>query len=138
MKPNMLDIHYANLAAFSPFPYAIPVFFGLQQILQVTWLYQLFKDGSSVSVESRRDQLNYIPTYALGNICIAVWLFFWNSNRLDISQIFVTINSLSNLYYVAFILPKQNSRNSLTHYVAKVSFKLFLHLLSKAFTYLAH
>lgn len=124
MKPNMLDIHYTNLAAFSPYAYAIPVFFGAQQILQVTWLYQLFRDNSSVSVESRKDQLNYIPTYALGNLCISIWLLFWNKNRLDISQILVSVNSLANLYYVAFILPKQNSRNSLTHYVAKVSTKL--------------
>ena len=27
-KPNMLDIHYRRLAAFSPYPYAIPLFFG--------------------------------------------------------------------------------------------------------------
>lgn len=65
-KPNMLDIHYRRLAAFSPYPYAIPLFFGGQQLLQTRWIYTLFKDASP---EARRAQLEYAPIFVLGNVC---------------------------------------------------------------------
>jgi hypothetical protein len=49
-------------------------------------------------------------------------MFFWNANRLDISNIFVIINTFTQLYYCMFKLGKMN-RNStssmLTHFVAK-------------------
>jgi hypothetical protein len=46
----------------------------------------------------------------------------WNSSRLDISNIFVTINTLTQLYYVAFKLGPMNTRSTssvLTHIVSK-------------------
>lgn len=66
--------------------------------------------------------VDYVPWYAVGNFCIAAWMVAWNSSRLDISHIFVTINSLSQLYYVAALLPpmeKGNTISMLTHGVAK-------------------
>lgn len=50
------------------------------------------------------------------------WLFFWNSERLDISQIFVTINSLAQLYYMYAKLAPMNTKSTssvLTHLVSK-------------------
>lgn len=49
-------------------------------------------------------------------------MFFWNSNRLDISNIFVIINTLAQIYYCAFRLGKMNTNSTsswLTHVVAK-------------------
>lgn len=50
------------------------------------------------------------------------WMVFWNSERLDISNIFVIINSLSQLYYVIAKLPPMNTNSTssiLTHIVSK-------------------
>lgn len=41
-KPNMQDIHYQNLAAFSPQPLAIGGFFFPQQFIQLAWLWKLW------------------------------------------------------------------------------------------------
>ena len=52
----------------------------------------------------------------------AAWMVFWNADRLDLSQIFVTINSLSQLYYIATQLgPMDTSSRAsvLTHAVSK-------------------
>ncbi len=49
-------------------------------------------------------------------------MIFWNSERLDISQIFVTINTLSQLYYMVAKLAPMNTRSTssvLTHVVSK-------------------
>lgn len=49
-------------------------------------------------------------------------MIFWNSERLDISNIFVTINTLTQLYYIgARIAPMNTASTSsvLTHVVAK-------------------
>lgn len=49
-------------------------------------------------------------------------MIFWNSNRLDISHIFVTINSAAQLYYVARRLGPMNTNSTssvLTHIVSK-------------------
>lgn len=50
------------------------------------------------------------------------WMLFWNSNRLDISHIFVTINSAAQLYYVARRLGPMDTNSTssvLTHIVSK-------------------
>lgn len=50
------------------------------------------------------------------------WMIFWNSERLDISQVFVAVNTFTQLYYlVARIQPLNTSSTSsiLTHLVAK-------------------
>lgn len=49
-------------------------------------------------------------------------MFAWNSERLDISNVFVTINSLAQLYYVFFRLNRMNTKSTssvLTHIVSK-------------------
>ena len=50
-------------------------------------------------------------------------MFFWNSNRLELSNIFVIINSLSQLFYIFTRLPQPMDTRSpasfLTHVVAK-------------------
>ena len=78
-KPNMLDIHNLRFAAFSPYAFAIPLFFGGQQLLQVRWIYRLWKD-QGVSAPERQAALDYAPTFILGNLCIATWLLFWVSS----------------------------------------------------------
>ncbi|KAL1649204.1 hypothetical protein SLS58_001778 [Diplodia intermedia] len=67
-RPNMKDVHDANLSFFSPQPYAIALFFFPQQIAQLAWLWRLWrKDGSERDV---REMVDYVPVYALGNVCI--------------------------------------------------------------------
>ena len=49
-------------------------------------------------------------------------MVFWNAERLDISHLFVTINSLSQLYFIAAKLPSMNTNSTssiLTHITAK-------------------
>lgn len=49
-------------------------------------------------------------------------MIFWNSERLDISNIFVIINSLSQLFYITAKLPPMNTNSTssiLTHVVSK-------------------
>ncbi|MCJ1338842.1 hypothetical protein MMC09_004131 [Bachmanniomyces sp. S44760] len=124
--PNMLDINNQNLSFWSPYPYCIAGFFFPQQLFQIAWLYRLYKlDPAKNGPEERREldtMVDYVPFYALGNICIGTWMIFWNSNRLDISHAFVTINSLSQLYYIYAKLGPMNTRSTssiLTHIVAK-------------------
>jgi hypothetical protein len=73
-SPNMKDIHDANLSFWSPQPYFIAGFFFPQQILQLIWLYRLYKlDGKKSETEKKEVQqmLDFVPYYAVGNICIA-------------------------------------------------------------------
>jgi hypothetical protein len=118
--PSMKDIHDSNLAAFSPTPYAIGLFFLPQQIAQLVWLWKLWRaDGTREEVAEATD---YAPVYALGNFCIGTWMFFWNANDLKTSNIFVIINTVAHLLYLATRLKPMNtqSRTSvLTHVVAK-------------------
>lgn len=49
-------------------------------------------------------------------------MIFWNSGRLDISNIFVTINTLTQLYYISSQLRPMNTSSTssiLTHVVSK-------------------
>ena len=49
-------------------------------------------------------------------------MIFWNTERLDISNIFVTINTLTQLYYLAAKLGPMNTNSTssvLTHIVSK-------------------
>ena len=49
-------------------------------------------------------------------------MFFWNQNRLDISNIFVYVNTFSQLYYIAAKIQPMNTRSTssvLTHIVSK-------------------
>lgn len=67
-------------------------------------------------------------------------MVFWNANRLDISHIFVTINSAAQLYYITTQLRPMNTQSTssvLTHIVAKTFAGIgvldFLHNYSAAF-----
>lgn len=122
--PNMKDIHYRNLSFWSPQPYFIAGFFFPQQLFQMAWLYRLYKlDPKKPAERSELDQMNdYAPYYVVGNLCIGTWMIFWNSEQLKISNIFVIINSLSQLYYVFAKLPPMDTRSTtsvLTNIVAK-------------------
>jgi hypothetical protein len=74
-KPNMKDLHDKYPASFSPQPFAILGFFGPQQIIQLLWLRELWRNESQVE----KGTLRYAPWYALGNTCIAAWMLFWVS-----------------------------------------------------------
>jgi hypothetical protein len=72
--PNMKDVHHANLSFFSPQPYFIAGFFFPQQLFQVAWLYRLYKLDSSKSAKDKQEaqiMIDFVPYYAIGNICIA-------------------------------------------------------------------
>lgn len=67
-------------------------------------------------------------------------MLFWNSSRLDISNIFVCINSFTQLYYVAARLAPMNTNSTssiLTHVVSKtfagIGVMDFLHNTSAAY-----
>lgn len=67
-------------------------------------------------------------------------MIFWNSSRLDISNIFVCINSFTQLYYITAKLAPMNTKSTssiLTHVVAKsfagIGVLDFLHNTSAAF-----
>ncbi|TID18291.1 hypothetical protein E2P81_ATG06223 [Venturia nashicola] len=119
-KPNMQDIHDRNLAAFSPQPLAIGGFFFPQQFIQLAWLWKLW--GARGTGKEVQEMVDYAPYYALGNVCIGTWMFFWNSNKLATSNIFVWINTLSQLYYISTQIAPLNTKSTnsiLTHIVAK-------------------
>lgn len=79
-SPNMKDIHDAHLSFWSPQPYFIGAFFFPQQLIQLAWLYRLYKlDGSKSAAEKKevQDMVAFVPYYAVGNLCIACR--FWAS-----------------------------------------------------------
>jgi hypothetical protein len=58
----------------------------------------------------------------MADIRVIAWMIFWNQSAFKTSNVFVTINSLAQLYYVFAKLPPMDlsSRTSmLTHVVAK-------------------
>ncbi|KAH7323900.1 hypothetical protein BKA65DRAFT_436044 [Rhexocercosporidium sp. MPI-PUGE-AT-0058] len=123
--PNMKDIHDANLSFWSPQPYFIAGFFFPQQLFQLAWLYRLWKLDTSKSANEKKEvaiMTDFVPYYAVGNLCIASWMIFWNSSALKTANIFVLINSLTQLTYIFTRLPPMNTRSTssvLTHIVSK-------------------
>lgn len=75
--PSMKDVNDANTSFWSPQPYFIGAFFAPQQIVQLAWLYRLYKlDPSKPKERSELDQIvNFVPYYALGNFCIGSKLY---------------------------------------------------------------
>ena len=123
-SPNMQDIHDRNLSFFSPQPYFIGAFFFPQQVFQLAWLYRLWRlDSRNPQQAKELDEIvKFVPYYALGNACIGTWMFFWNSNRLDLSNIFVIINTTTQLWYCFTQLDRMDTKSwssILTHVVAK-------------------
>ncbi|KAI0652724.1 hypothetical protein C8Q79DRAFT_1061887 [Trametes meyenii] len=137
--PNMKDIADANHFAFSPNPWMIAAFFSGQVVLQLAWIRKLFEHEPSgeyqpigaalnadVTAKERergwKVALSYAPVYALGNFCIAGWLYFWLREDFKASQVLVTINTFAQLFAVAALPPLTSHSSSLlclTHFVAK-------------------
>ncbi|KAJ0168536.1 hypothetical protein CTA2_4989 [Colletotrichum tanaceti] len=123
-SPNMKDVHDANLSFWSPQPFFIAGFFFPQQLFQLAWLWRLYKADASVEPMDADigTMVDFAPFYAVGNLCIATWMIFWNSSNLKTANVFVAINSLTQLYFIFKRLPPMNTKsiNSvLTHVVAK-------------------
>jgi hypothetical protein len=120
-SPTMKEIHDANLSFFSPQPYFIGAFFFPQQLFQLAWLYNVYMAPKNSDTETN-EMVKYVPYYVLGNVCIGTWMFFWNSEMLKVADVFVTINTVAQLYYIATQLAPMNTRSwrsILTHVVAK-------------------
>jgi hypothetical protein len=124
-SPNMKDVHDANISFWSPQPYFIAGFFFPQQIFQLVWLYRLYKlDPKKSEKESKevKTMVDFVPFYIVGNLCIATWMVFWNSSALKTANVFVLINSFSQLYYIGLRQPPMNTSSTssiLTHVVSK-------------------
>jgi len=123
-SPNMKDIHDANLSFFSPQPYFIAGFFFPQQLFQLTWMYRLWKlDSKNPKDKKALDQIvKYAPYYVLGNVCIGLWMFAWNSNRLALANVFVTVNTTTQLWYMFSQLEPMDTSSLdsiLTHIISK-------------------
>ncbi|MCJ1257884.1 hypothetical protein MMC24_005712 [Lignoscripta atroalba] len=110
-SPNMLDVHNNNLSFWSPQPYFIGGFFFPQQLLQLAWLYRIWKaDPNKPNERNDLDQMvDYVPYYALGNFCIA-------SKFISHSHFQAGVDDL-----VAKLAPMNTNSNTsiLTHAVAK-------------------
>ncbi|KAK3708311.1 hypothetical protein LTR37_011576 [Vermiconidia calcicola] len=122
--PSMKTIHDNNLSFFSPQPYFIGAFFFPQQLFQLAWLYKLWKlDDRNPQQKKELDEIvRFVPYYALGNVCIGTWMFFWQAERFEISNVFVIVNTLTQLWYVFTQLEPMNTKNwssILTHVVSK-------------------
>ena len=110
----MKDIHDANLSFWSPQPYFIISFFLPQQLFQIAWLYRLYKldpkkPGERVELD---EMVDYVPYYIVGNVCIGTWMVFWNAEQLQISNIFVVVNSCTQLYYMFATLRPMNTKST--------------------------
>ncbi|KAL6307783.1 hypothetical protein BKA93DRAFT_726829 [Sparassis latifolia] len=142
-SPNTKQVADANHFAFSPNPWFIAAFFSGQVALQVYWIRQLFnlngegyrrldvpppntsrplnKSMAEINEEAVKTALDYVPVYALGNLCIAGWLFFWLRENFAASQVLVTINTVAQLLAVVRLPPLTASSSRLlllTHLVA--------------------
>ena len=122
--PSMKEIHDRNLSFFSPQPYFIAGFFFPQQFFQLAWLYKLWKNSPNDPKQKKEldEIVRFVPYYALGNVCIGTWMFFWNSEHLKLADIFVIVNTTAQLYYVFTQLEPMNTRSwgsILTHIVSK-------------------
>ncbi|EIN12898.1 hypothetical protein PUNSTDRAFT_97851 [Punctularia strigosozonata HHB-11173 SS5] len=132
-SPNMKEVADDNHYAFSPNPWFIGAFFSMQTVLQLWWIYLLFKHSQETA--GRLDALGYAPVYAIGNICIgtsthshlllplahtltAAWMIFWINQMFWPAQALVTINSFIQLWAMTR-LPFITRLNLSTHLVAK-------------------
>ncbi|KAL2052191.1 hypothetical protein ABVK25_007633 [Lepraria finkii] len=97
-----------------PQPFFIAGFFFPQQLFQLAWLYRLYKlDPKKPTERAELDEMvGFVPYYAVGNLCIGIWMIFWNASMLKVSNVFVVINSLTQLYYVFAKLRPMNTRST--------------------------
>lgn len=85
-------------------------------------LWRLNPKKSSKEKAELDEIVKFVPYYALGNVCIGTWMFFWNSENLKTANIFVVINTFAQLYYVFTQLAPMNTKSwpsILTHVVSK-------------------
>ena len=110
----MRDINDANLSFWSPQPFFIGAFFLPQLLFQLAWLYRLYKlDDKKPGERAQLDEMvDFVPYYAVFNICIGTWMFFWNAEKLQISNIFVVVNGLTQLYYMYAKLRPMNTKST--------------------------
>lgn len=104
----MKEIADRNHAAFSPNPMFIAGFFFPQIVLQGYWYVTDILYG-----KPRQETLDYVPIFALGEVAIGLWMFFWQKEQFMASQACVVVNSLAQLYAVGR-LPKMQKGNRLT------------------------
>lgn len=116
-NPSMLDIHNKHYGIFSPYAMAVPVFFGAQSIFQIWWLTRLWTSKNPLEIDTA---LRYAPVYSIGNLAIAVWLFFWVNDAMDSALASVTLNSSLSLYILTQLQPKTRD-NVLTHIVSNMT-----------------
>ncbi|KAM0177756.1 hypothetical protein ACHAPF_004018 [Botrytis cinerea] len=108
-SPNMKDIHDAHLSFWSPQPYAIALFFFPQQIFQLVWLYRLWKLDPKKSIKEK-EEVEKMPGWYSG------------TPHIKTANVFVLINSLTQLYYIFARQPAMNTQSTssiLTHVVSK-------------------
>jgi hypothetical protein len=89
-SPNMKDIHDANLSFWSPQPYFIAGFFFPQQLFQLAWLYRLWKMDPTKSANDKAEtqiMVDFVPYYAVGNLCIASMLSLSETWRNDVDKL---------------------------------------------------
>ncbi|CAD6500226.1 BgTH12-07409 [Blumeria graminis f. sp. triticale] len=112
--PNMKDIHDANLSFWSPQPILVLIIFIPQLVLQLTWQFRLWKIDSQFDADKFievEQMVDYVPYYALGNLCIAIWMIFWKQADLKTANLFVMVNSFTQLYYVFGRLPPMEAQS---------------------------
>ena len=88
-SPNMKDVHDANLSFWSPQPYFIAGFFFPQQLFQLAWLYRLWKMDPTKSAKDKAEtqiMVDFVPYYAVGNLCIASMLSLSESLEDDVDE----------------------------------------------------
>lgn len=84
--PSMKQINDRNTSFWSPQPYFIGGFFAPQQFVQLAWLYRLWKlDANKPKERAELDQIvNFVPYYAIGNVCIGSELHFASKPTLSV------------------------------------------------------
>ncbi|KAI9667265.1 MAG: hypothetical protein M1821_000079 [Bathelium mastoideum] len=136
-SPSMKDIHERNMSFWSPNPLLVGCFFTLQQVFQAIWLRKLWKlageerkKGKAADAED--GIAGYMPWYIGGNLCTGTWAFSWNANRLDLSNLFVIVNTFVQLGYLFIFLARPENRLNLH---SRLSF--FTHVVAKTFAGIA-
>ncbi|KAJ9665269.1 hypothetical protein H2201_004560 [Coniosporium apollinis] len=138
----MKTVHDQNLSFWSPQPYFIGAFFFPQQIIQLVWLYKLWKGQGTK--EELAEMTDYVAIYASGNACIGSWSrAVCCSPPLKHTQLYKGAEAdwtLPTLAYVATRLRRMNTAFQnfiLTHIAAKtfagIGILDFLHNTSSAY-----
>ncbi|GAA96931.1 uncharacterized protein L969DRAFT_19805 [Mixia osmundae IAM 14324] len=112
-SPNMKEIAEKHHVAFAGHPFAIAAFFSTQQVLHLLYLRRLWSGEHTIQ---QNEAVNYAPWYSIGNVCIGLWMVGWEFENFSLSNVFVIINSASQLYYL-FARAQNLPQTDLTHLV---------------------